>query len=98
MTLSLNHFRIVKPYNTLALDQGDSYTTCEGTLAQAIDSIAVDTRIASKDCIINEDEGYAINKTQDWVTIITVETDHPIACAIACARQSLRIVHKIARL
>ena len=98
MTLHLNNFRIVKPYNTLALDQGGSWSNCEGTLAQAIDDISVDTEIKSKDCTINEDEGYAVNKNEEWLTIITVGSDHPIAQKIHQARQLLNSVYEIAGL
>jgi len=84
--------------NTLALDQGDSYSNCEGTLAQAIDYISVDTGIASKDCTINEDEGYAVNKNEDWLTVITIGSDHPIAQKIHQARQLLNSVYVIAGL
>jgi len=98
MTLHLNHFRIAKPYNTLALDQGGSWLNCEGTLVQAIDDISVDTGIASKDCTINEDQGYAVNKNEDWLTVITIGSDHPIAQKINQARQLLNSVYEIAGL
>jgi len=84
--------------NTLALDQGDSYSNCEGTLAQAIDDISVDTGIASKDCTINEVDGYAVNKNEDWLTVITIGSDHPIAQKIHQVRQLLNSVYVIAGL
>ena len=81
MKVTYNHFVITENQSIIS-DQSDSSEIRNSkSLTETINKMAIDTGIESADCDINEEEGYAINRNNEYLTVITVGDyyDHPIA-------------------
>ena len=81
MKVTYNHFQINED-NCLSAWQSDSSEIKNSkSLAETINELADDTGIEAADCKINEKERYAINKSDRYLTVITVGeyNEHPIA-------------------
>ncbi len=102
MHITLTHFnRHAEPYELLSLGQSDTFTVNEAqTLEQAIQLTQVDTGCPLNQCTVNEQEGYAVCKNDNYVSIITKGNwnEHPIAQQINQAYKAFNTVHNIAGL
>jgi hypothetical protein len=102
MHITLTHFnRLTELHDQLALGQSDTFTVTEAlTLEQAILYTQVDTGCLLSQCTVNEQEGYAVCKNDNYVSIITKGNwnEHPIARQINQAYKAFNTVHNIAGL
>lgn len=79
--MTYTHF-VISENQSLIPDQSDTTEIRNSkSLTETIDKTAIDTGIESKDCIINEEKGFAIYKNSDFLTVLTIGNyyDHPIA-------------------
>jgi len=99
MNITLNHFNIHNnPYTQLAVGQGDGYTLNDcTTLSQAIQDTEVDTGCLLTNCELHEQDGYAICKDDNYLSVITVgnSNDHPIAQKINQLRELTSFLHNL---
>lgn len=84
MKVTYNHFQINNDNCISAWQSDSSEIRNSKSLSNTIDKLSDDTGIESINCKINEKEGYAINKTDRYLTVITIGeyNDHPIAKSI----------------
>lgn len=82
---------VISENQSLIPDQSDTTEIRNSkSLTETIKKTAIDTGIELKNCIINEEQGYAISKDSDYLTVITIGDyyDHPIAKMIQDNRYS----------